>query len=61
MRGSVLELGLEDVDDVVDGVFLEVGVLDEHFAWSVEHVLGGEAADVLQGLDSSISSLNSSR
>ena len=51
MTLSVFKLSLEDGDDVVDGRFLEVGFLDEHLAGSVEDALGGDEADVLEGVD----------
>ena len=47
----LFELGAQHLEHVVDGLFLEVGFLNEHVAGSSEHCLGGVESDALDGVD----------
>ena len=47
---SVLELGAEHREDVVDGLDLEI-CLVKSLAGSVEHGFGGSEPEILEGLD----------
>ena len=51
MNYELFKLRPKHFQHVVDGLFLEVGLLDEHLAWGVEHGLGGVEADAFDGVD----------
>ena len=45
----VFELSAQDAEHLIHGVLLQVGLLDEHLTWCVEHALGGIESDILDG------------
>ena len=47
----LFKLRTEHVEQVVNRFFFEVGLFDQHFAWSVEHGLSGLQTDGLDGVD----------
>ncbi len=47
----LLEFRLEYGYDIVNGVLLKVGLVDECLARSVEHILGCDATHILEGID----------
>ena len=59
----LFKLRAEYIQQLVDGLFLQVGLLNQHFTWSIEHSLSCIQSDSLDGIDNplSISSENSSR
>ena len=47
----LFKLRTEYIQQLVDGLFLEVGLFNQHLTWSVEHSLSCIKSDSLDGID----------
>ena len=47
----VFKLSLENIENLVDGIFLKVGLVDKILTWGVEHSLGGSTTYRLESID----------